>query len=119
MKFVKFQMNLDKQAGVIAKNLLPFVNLVMSRHDRDLAISLLGFKNKQDYVVAFLKDRRHGEMLSIILLLLLVDNDSERKLIWDSIIFHDKVLERRLRSLCGIEDSALSAEELENIWELE
>ena len=115
----KFQLKLGKDATVLAKNLLPFVNLVVSKHDRDIAISLLGFNNRQDYITAFLEDRSYGEMLSVILLLFLMDNESERKLIWDSIVFHDKELEKRLRALCGISSTSISVAELEEMWDLE
>jgi len=118
MSVVKLQMNLERQSSVLAKTLLPFINLSASRHDIDLAISLLGFSSRQSYIKAFAKDSRYGEMLSVILLLFILEDDDDRKLIWDSIVFYDKVLENRLKGICGIDDTTLSAQELQDIWNL-
>lgn len=118
MDTVKLQVNLEKQANVLAKALLPFIGLTASRHDIDLGISLLGFSSRKSYIKAFTKDSRYGEMLSVILLLFILENDDDRKLIWDSIVFYDKTLEKRLKGICGIDDQTLSAQELQDIWDL-
>jgi hypothetical protein len=50
--------------------------------------------------------------------LFILENDDDRKLIWDSIVFYDKTLEKRLKGICGIDDQTLSAQELQDIWDL-
>ena len=67
MKRPKLKLNLHDKDGVLIKHLLPFVNLVCSKSDRDIGIQLLGFHTKQSYMNAFTQDRRYGDMLAIII----------------------------------------------------
>ena len=72
MKRPKLKLNLSDEEGVMIKHLLPFVNLVCSKSDRDIAINLLGFHTRQQYVHAFTADRRYGDMLAIIIFLFML-----------------------------------------------
>ena len=99
MKRPKLKLNLSDEEGVMIKHLLPFVNLVCSKSDRDIAINLLGFHTRQQYVHAFTADRRYG-------------------LFFDKITFNDKFLENRLRQLCGFEEDGLSIDELNTMWKI-
>ncbi len=119
MKRPQLKLNISAKEGVLLKNLLPLVPLVSSSNDRDLAINLLGFSNRRQYVQAFSQDKRYGDMLAIILFLFLLDDYCDRKLFFDSIIFSDRFLERRLRELCGFTDEGISVEELNAIWDLD
>ena len=115
----KLKLNLAGEYGVLVKHLLPFVNLVCSSGDRELAIHLLGFNNKHEYILALQQDHRHGDMLAIIIFLFMLDDYNDRKLFWDKISFCDRFLEKRLRELCGFEDEGLSVEQLNAIWKLD
>ena len=114
----KLKINLSGETGALIKHLLPFVNLVATSQDRNLAINLLGFNTPQDYILAFAHDRRYGDMLAIIIFLFMLDEPEEKKVFWDTLTFFDKVLENRLRELCGIDDNTISAQELDAIWDL-
>ena len=118
MKRPKLKLNLSDEEGVIIKHLLPFANLVCSKSDRDIAINLLGFHTRQQYVHAFTADRRYGDMLAIIIFLFMLDDCDERRLFFDKITFNDKFLENRLRQLCGFEEDGLSIEELNAMWKI-
>ena len=118
MKRPKLKLNLSEEEGVMVKHLLPFVNLVCSKADRDIAISLLGFRTRQQYVHAFTSDKRYGDMLAIIVFLFMLDDYDERKLFFDKITFNDKFLESRLRQLCGFENEGLSVDELNTMWDI-
>ena len=115
----KLKLNLRGEESVFVKHLLPFVNLVCSSSDRALAINLLGFNNKHEYVLAISQDRRYGDMLAIIIFLFMLDDYDERKLFWNRISFSDRFLEKRLRELCGFDDEGLSVAELDAIWKLD
>ena len=115
----KLKLNLGKHEGVFVKRLLPMVNLVASRSDRDLAINLLGFHTPNQYAHAYIKDRRWGDMLAIIIFLFLLDDYSERKEFFNLITFNDKFLENRLSQLCGFDEEGMSVEELEYLWNLD
>ena len=119
MKRPQLRLNLQGEYGVLLKHLLPFVTLVASTSDRALAINLLGFNNKHEYVMAIQQDGRYGDMLAIIIFLFMLDDYDERKLFWDRISFSDRFLEKRLRELCGFEDEGLSVQQLDAIWELD
>tara|TARA_R110002167_G_scaffold284457_1_gene489590 strand:+ start:108 stop:470 length:363 start_codon:yes stop_codon:yes gene_type:complete len=118
MKRPKLKLNLHDKDGVLIKHLLPFVNLVCSKSDRDIGIQLLGFHNKQSYMNAFTQDRRYGDMLAIIIFLFMLDEYEERKLFFDKITFDDRALESRLRELCGFDKEDLSVDELNAIWDI-
>jgi len=90
--------------------------LVTNRHDRDLAISLLGFKSRQSYVEAVRKNRDYATMLSILLTLFALDNPKDKETFFGYITFKDKELESRMAHLCNIEENGLSVEELESMW---
>ena len=115
----KLKLNLTEETGTLVKHLLPFVSLVSSAHDRDLAINLLGFNSRGAYIRAFEHDHRYGDMLSVILFLFVLDDPDERKMFWDRITFNDEFLEYRLRELCGFEDESLSVDELDAMWKLD
>ena len=115
----KLKLNLGKHEGVFVKRLLPMVNLVASRSDRDLAINLLGFHTTNQYAHAFIKDRRWGDMLAIILFLFMLDDYDERKEFFRMITFNDKFLETRLSELCGFDEEGMSVDELNELWNLE
>ena len=114
----KLKLNLREEEGVLIKHLLPFVNLVCSKSDREVGIHLLGFHTKEAYINAFTQDRRYGDMLAIIIFLFMLDDYEERKLFFDKITFRDKFLECRLRELCGLEKDGLSVDELNAIWNI-
>ena len=115
----KLKLNLRGEEGVLLKHLLPFVNLVCSSSDRDLAINLLGFNTKHEYLSAIQQDRRYGDMLAIIIFLFMLDDYDERKLFFNRISFSDKFLEKRVTELCGLKDEGLSVGELNAIWNLD
>tara|TARA_R100001082_G_scaffold95254_1_gene62388 strand:+ start:73 stop:450 length:378 start_codon:yes stop_codon:yes gene_type:complete len=115
----KLKLNLGKQEGVFVKRLLPMVNLIASRSDRDLAINLLGFHTPNQYAHAYIKDRRWGDMLAIILFLFLLDDYNERKEFFNLITFNDKFLETRLSELCGFDEEGMSVDELNELWNLD
>tara|TARA_R100001082_G_scaffold91269_1_gene57894 strand:- start:109 stop:486 length:378 start_codon:yes stop_codon:yes gene_type:complete len=115
----KLKLNLGKHEGVFVKRLLPMVNLVAPRSDRDLAINLLGFHTPNQYAHAYIKDRRWGDMLAIIIFLFLLDDYSERKEFFNLITFNDKFLENRLSQLCGFDEEGMSVEELDYLWNLD
>ena len=115
----KLKLNLGKHEGVFVKRLLPMVNLIASRSDRDLAINLLGFHTPNQYAHAYIKDRRWGDMLAIILFLFMLDDYVERKEFFKLITFNDKFLENRLSELCGFDEEGMSVDELNELWNLE
>ena len=115
----KLKLNLGKHEGVFMKRLLPLVNLVAPRGDRDLAINLLGFHTPNQYAHAYVKDRRWGDMLAIIVFLFMLDDYAERKHFFEMITFNDKFLENRLSQLCGFDEEGMSVEELDYLWNLE
>ena len=115
----KLKLNLGKHEGVFVKRLLPMVNLIASRSDRDLAINLLGFHTPNQYAHAYIKDRRWGDMLAIILFLFMLDDYDERKEFFRMITFNDKFLETRLSELCGFDEEGMSVDELNELWNLE
>ena len=119
MKRPQLKLNLHGEYGMLVKHLLPFVNLVCSSSDRTLAMNLLGFGTKSEYILAISQDRRYGDMLAIIVFLFMLDDYDERKLFFDKISFSNKFLEERLKHLCGFEDEGLSVNELNAIWELD
>ena len=114
----KLKLNLGKHEGVFVKRLLPMVNLIASRSDRDLAINLLGFHTPNQYAHAYIKDRRWGDMLAIILFLFMLDDYVERKEFFKLITFNDKFLENRLSELCGFDEEGMSVDELNALWNL-
>ena len=114
----KLKLNLGKHEGVFVKRLLPMVNLIASRSDRDLAINLLGFHTPNQYAHAYIKDRRWGDMLAIILFLFMLDDYDERKEFFKLITFNDKFLENRLSELCGFDEEGMSVDELNALWNL-
>ena len=114
----KLKLNLREEEGVLIKHLLPFVNLVCSKSDREIGIQLLGFQTKQAYMNAFTQDRRYGDMLAIIIFLFMLDDYDERKLFFEKITFHDKFLENTLRELCGFEEENISIAELNAMWKI-
>ena len=118
MKKPSLKLKLEKQEGVFMKRLLRFVPLVASRGDRDLAINLLGFHTPNQYAHAYIKDRRWGDMLAIILFLFMLDDYDERKEFFNMIIFKDKWLENRLSQLCGFDEEGMSVDELNALWNL-
>ena len=115
----KLKLNLGKHEGVFVKRLLPMVNMVAPRSDRDLAVNLLGFHTPNQYAHAYIKDRRWGDMLAIILFLFMLDDYSERKEFFNLITFNDKFLENRLSQLCGFDEEGMSVDELNELWNLE
>ena len=119
MKQPSLKLKLEKQEGVFMKRLLRFVPLVATRGDRDLAINLLGFHTPNQYAHAYIKDRRWGDMLAIILFLFMLDDYDERKEFFNMIIFKDKWLENRLSQLCGFDEEGMSVDELNELWNLE
>jgi len=118
MKRPKLQLNVEGGTGALIKHLLPFVNLVSTRADRDLAINLLGFQSPSHYVLAVTQDKRYGDMLAIILFLFMLDDYEERKVFWDRISFSDRFLESRLSQLCGMDLDVPTAHELNEVWDL-
>ena len=119
MKPPKLKLNLGEHEGVFLKRLLPLTTLVAPRGDRDLAINLLGFHTPNQYAHAYIKDRRGGDMLAIIIFLFMLDEYEERKAFFEMITFRDKFLESRLSQLCGFDEEGMSVEELEEIWNLD
>lgn len=118
MKRPKLKLNLSEEEGFFIKHLLPLVNLICPRSDREMAINLLGFQTKEQYIHAFTQDKRYGDMLAVIIFLFMLDDDcAERKLFFDKITFYDKFLENRLRHLCGFDEEGLSIEELNTMWD--
>jgi len=115
----KLKLNLGKHEGVFVKRLLPMLNMIASNSDRDLAINLLGFHTPNQYAHAYIKDRRWGDMLAIILFLFMLDDYSERKEFFKLITFNDKFLENRLSELCGFDEEGMSVDELNELWNLE
>ena len=114
----KLKLNLSDEEGVMIKHLLPFVNLVCSKSDRDIAINLLGFHTKQSYMNAFTQDRRYGDMLAIVIFLFMLDDCDERRLFFNKITFNDKFLESWLIHLCGFDEAGLSIDELNAMWKI-
>jgi len=114
----KLKLNLGRNEGVFLKRLLPFVNLVAPRADRELAVNLLGFHTPNQYAHAFMKDRRYGDMLATIIFLFMLDDYDERKEFFNLITFNDKWLESRLIELCGFDHEGLSVEELNHMWNI-
>jgi len=51
-KLSKFNITFPSELEGILKHFLPHTLLVTNRHDRDLAIQLLGFNTRQAYLVA-------------------------------------------------------------------
>ena len=113
----KFIVSLPPDNAAVVRHLLPFIAIVSSSSQRDLGINLLGFDDKMDYVRAVSEDDSYGEMLSVILLLFQLEDGDDRDNFFKRITFLDKVLERRLRKICGIRDSGVSVEDLEFMWE--
>ena len=114
----KLKLNLGKHEGVFVKRLLPMLNMIASNSDRDLAINLLGFHTPNQYAHAYIKDRRWGDMLAIILFLFMLDDYVERKEFFKLITFNDKFLENRLSELCGFDEEGMSVDELNALWNL-
>lgn len=112
----KFVVKFSPESAGMIKHLFPAIPLIVNRHDRDLAINLLGFSNQMDYIKALQSDKSYGEMLSVILFLFLLDEVEARKSFFSKITFFDKTLEKRLRNLCDIPDEGLSVAELEAMW---
>jgi len=119
MKPPALKLNLGEDEGVFMKRLLPLVNLVAPRGDRDLAINLLGFHSPNQYAHAYIKDRRWGDMLAIVVFLFMLEDYEERKAFFEMISFRDKFLENRLAQLCGFDEEGMSVKELEELWDLE
>ena len=113
----KFIVSLPPDNAAVVRHLLPFIAIVSSSSQRDLGINLLGFDDKMDYVRAVSEDDSYGEMLSVILLLFQLEDGDDRDNFFKRITFLDKVLEKRLRKICGIRDSGVSVEDLEFMWE--
>lgn len=118
MKHPQLTLNLSGEDGILVKHLLPFVNLVCSKSDRDIAIQLLGYKDKQEYLQALITDKGQGEMLAVIIFLFMLDNPAERRQFFNKITFHNKFLESRLSNLCGFDENSLSVEDLNHIWNI-
>lgn len=114
----KFKICFPVKEDGILKHFLPFTLLVTNRHDRDLAISLLGFKTRQSYVEAVRKNRDYATMLSVLLTLFTLDNPKDKETFFGYLTFKDKELESRMAQLCGIEENGLSVEELEAMWNM-
>ena len=112
----KFKICFPVKEDGILKHFLPFTLLVTNRHDRDLAISLLGFRTRQAYVEAVRKNRDYATMLSILLTLFALDNPKDKETFFGYITFKDKELESRMAHLCNLEENGLSVEELESMW---
>tara|TARA_R100000005_G_C4983101_1_gene192244 strand:- start:281 stop:661 length:381 start_codon:yes stop_codon:yes gene_type:complete len=112
----KFKVNFPEELSGIFFHFLPFSLLVTNKHDRDLAIQLLGFRTRQAYIEQVKKDKRWATMLAIIITLFSLDNPDDVQRLFNFITFKDKILESRLAKLCGIEENTLSVEELEAMW---
>jgi hypothetical protein len=115
-KLPKFNINFPSGLGGILAHFLPHTLLVTNRHDRDLAIQLLGFKTRQAYINAVRENRDWATMLSVILTLFSLEKPDDIQKWFEMITFKDKELESRLAKLCGIEENSLTVAELEAMW---
>ena len=114
----KFNITFPIKEEGIYKHFLPLTLLVTNRHDRDLAISLLGFNTRQAYVEAVRKNRDYATMLSVLITLFALDKVEDKETFFGYITFKDKKLESRTAHLCGIEENGLSVDELESMWNM-
>jgi hypothetical protein len=115
-KLSKFNINYPAELEGILKHFLPLTLLVTNRHDRDLAIQLLGFKTRQAYINAVRENKDWSTMLAVILTLFSLEKPEDVQKWFEMITFKDKQLESRLAKLCGIEENSLSVAELEAMW---